>query len=284
MKTKNKTVSRIVSFLLVLILTSSFLFFTENSQLFNFFNTEQKVYITGFIGFGILILIVGVFLLIQTIKQYRTENEILQTEHADLGVYNKVRNPFYSSIFLISSGLLLLTSNFLSLAIIITNWLILTVLIIFTKESKRDDLSDKGYLKYMLKVNRLIPWFNQHFRIKSFNSKDQLYLEQAENFLNKELIAPVMGVYFPSFPKIFWFRSGICFVTEKGVGFYSYDVFRGHYGQLIAFDNISSFIYGRGTLGYSLQLQASNASINLFFIRKGDFEKIIYFIKRSTDL
>lgn len=104
MKTKNKTVSRIVSFLLVLILTSSFLFFTENSQLFDFFNTEQKVYITLFIGLGVLLIIVGVFLLFKTIKQYRTNHEILKTKHADLGVYNKGRNPFYASIFLISSG------------------------------------------------------------------------------------------------------------------------------------------------------------------------------------
>lgn len=284
MKMKNKTISRIVSLLLVGISTFSFLFLTINSHLLDFFNTEQKVYITLFIGLGILLIIVGAFLLIRTVKQHRTDHEILTMNHADLGVYNKVRNPFYSAIFLISSGLLLLTSNYLSLAIIGSNWLIFTVLIIFTKESKRDDRLDEDYLKYMLKVNRLIPWFNQYFTVKAFNSKDQLYLEQAEDFLDKEFIAPVMGVYFPSFPKILWFRSGICFVTEKGVGFYSYDVFRGHYGQLIAFDNISSFVYGRGMLGYSLRLQASNATINLYFIRKGDFEKITRYIKKGTNL
>lgn len=284
MKIKNNTFIRFVSLLLIGILTFSFLFLTKNSYLTNFFNTDQKLYITLFISLGILLVIVGIFLLIQTIKQSRTDDEILKTKHADLGVYNKVRNPFYSSIFLTSSGLLLMTSNFLALGIIGANWLILTTLIIFTKESKQDDRADESYLKYMLKVNRLIPWFNQYFTMKSFNSKDQLYLEQAENFLDKEFIAPVMGIYFPSFPKILWFRSGICFVTEKGVGFYSYDVFRGHYGQLIAFGNISSFVYGRSMLGYSLRLQASNASINLYFIRKGDFDQIIPYIKKRTNL
>lgn len=177
-----------------------------------------------------------------------------------------------------------MTSNFLSLVIIGINWLILTLLIIFSKELKRDDRSDEDYLKYMLKVNRLIPWFNQYFKIREFDSKDQIYLEQAEKFMDKEMIAPVMGVYFPSFPKILWFRKGISFVTEKDIAFYSYDVFRGHYGQLIAFDKISSFVYGRGMLGYSLRLQASNATINLYFIRKGNFEKIIHHIKRKTEL
>lgn len=284
MKIKNSSFIRFVSLLLIGILTFSFLFLTKNSHLTDFFNTDQKVYITLFLSLGILLIIVGVFLLMQTIKQSRTDDEILNTKHADLGVYNKVRNPFYSSVLLISSGLLLLTSNFLALGIIGVNWLILTTLIIFTKESKQDDRADESYLKYMLKVNRLIPWFNQYFTMRSFNSKDQLYLEQAENFLDKEFIAPVMGIYFPSFPKILWFRSGICFVTEKGVGFYSYDVFRGHYGQLIAFDQISSFVYGRSMLGYSLRLQASNASINLYFIQKGDFDQIIPYIKKRTNL
>ncbi|OLS02388.1 PH domain-containing protein [Tissierella creatinophila] len=284
MKIKNKRIGSFISLLLIGTLTFSFLFFTKSRHLFNFFNADQKLYITLFISLGILLIIVGFFLLIKTIKQSLTDDEISKTEHADLGVYNKVRNPFYSSIFLISSGSLLMTANFLSLGIIVTNWLILTTLIIFTKESKRNNPSDESYLKYMLKVNRLIPWFNQYFKIRSFNSKDQFYLEQAKDFLDKELIAPVMGVYFTSFPKILWFRRGICFVTEKGVGFYSYDVFRGHYGQLIAFDMISSFIYGRGMFGYSLRLQASNASINLYFIQKGNFEKITRYIKEKTNL
>lgn len=284
MQIKNKKISRFFSVLLVGILTFSFLFLSKNSQLTDFFNADQKPYIILFIGLGLLLILVGVSLLIKTIKQYRTDHEILKTKHDELGVYNKVRNPFYSSIFLISSGLLLMTANFLSLAVIGTNWLILTILIIFTKESKGDNHLNEGYLKSMLRVNRLIPWFNQYFKIKPFNSKDLLYLEQAENFLEKEFIAPVMGIYFPSFPKILWFRSGICFVTEKGVGFYSYDVFRGHYGQLIAFENISSFVYGRSMLGYSIRLQASNASINLYFIRKGDFEKITHYIKAQTNL
>lgn len=284
MKIKTRTISRFFSLAFIGILTFSFLFLVKNSQLFDFFNTKQKIYITLFISFGVLLLIVGIFLLIKTIRQYRTENEILATEHAELGVYNKVRNPVYSAIFLISSGLLLLTANFLSLGIIGINWLTLTILIIFNKETKREDRSNEDYLKYMLRVNRLIPWFNQYFKMRSFNLKDQLYLEQAGDFLNKELIAPVMGIYFPSFPKILWFRSGVCFVTEKGVAFYSYDVFRGHYGQLIAFDQISSLVYGRGMLGYSLRVQASNASINLYFIRKGDFEQIIHYIKNRTQL
>ena len=105
-----------------------------------------------------------------------------------------MRNPYYSSVFLISSGILLMTSNFLSFLIIGVNWLILTLVIITVKEAKYSNKSDTNYLKHVLRVNRLIPWFNQYFEINAFNSKDQIYLEQAGDFLNKELIAPVMGI------------------------------------------------------------------------------------------
>lgn len=284
MKTKNRKIYSTISLLFLGILTFSFLFLSTKSQLFDFFNADEKIYIALFVAIGILLIVSGFYLMIKTVKQVRSDKEIVKTKHADLGVYNKVRNPFYSSGLLITSGLLLMTTNFFALVIIGINWFILTLLIVFTKESMRNDQSEEAYLKYMLRVNRLIPWFNQYFKIRSFNSKDQLYLKQAEDFLDTELILPVMGTYFPSFPKILWFRSGVSFVTEKGVGFYSYDVFRGHYGQLIAFDNISSLVYGRGTLGYSLRIQASNASINLYFIRKGNFEKLIEYTKDRTNL
>lgn len=284
MKNKNRTIIRFVSTFLVGSLTLGFLYLANQTNLFTYFNMDEKIYIVLAVSFGVFLIALGLHLYIQTVKQFKTSKEISTAHQSDLGVYNKVRNPFYSSILLISSGLLLTSSNFLSLLIIAINWLILTSIIIFFKESKVTNASDNGYLKYMLKVNRLIPWFNQYFKIRNFDSMDQLYLEQAELFLNKELIAPVMGVYFPTFPKILWFRKGICFVTEKGIGFYSYDVFRGHYVQLIAYDKISSFVYGRGTLGYSLRIHASNTSINLYFIQKGNFEKFVNYTKKRTNL
>lgn len=284
MTIKNKKLSRFISLSIIAVLTLSYFYLYQTTDLFQFFNVDEKVTVLFFIGFGIFLVLIASYLLFKSIQQVRTESEILRADHGDLGVYNKVRNPFYSSLFLISSGFLLMTSNFLALVLIGINWLILTLLIIFIKESKRDDRSDEAYLKYMLKVNRLIPWFNQYFKIRSFNSEDQLYLKQAENFLSDEMIAPVMGIYFPSFLKFLWFRKGVCFATEKGIAFYSYDVFRGHYGQLIAYNKISSFIYGRGTLGYSLRIQSSNTSINLYFIRKGDVEKIIQYIRKRTHL
>ena len=283
MEIKNRRLTRFFSTLLVGFLTISFLFLSNRMNFFLFFKTDQKAYITFFVTFGVFLILLGIYLNIKTVKQFRTNKEISKTNHSDLGVYNKVRNPFYSSIFLISSGLLLTTINFLSLLVIGINWLFLTIVVIFLEESKVTHSSDSDYLKYMLRVNRLIPWFNQYFKIEKFNSKDEMYLEQAELFLNKELIAPVMGIYFPTFPRIFWFRKGFCFVTEEGIGFYSYDVFRGHYAQLIAYDKISSFVYARGTVGYSIRVYASNSSINLYFIQKGDFEKFVNTTKKRIN-
>lgn len=143
MKTKNRKIYSILSLFLIGILTFSFLFFSYKNHLFDFFKTGQKLYITMFISIGILLIIVGSVLAVKTFKQFRTEKEILKTKHSDLGVYNKVRNPVYSAVFLISSGLLLLTSNFVSIGIIGVNWLILTILIVFTKESRRKDRSNE---------------------------------------------------------------------------------------------------------------------------------------------
>ncbi|MGO1476427.1 methyltransferase [Alkalibacterium gilvum] len=254
--------------------------FFLSEQTNKLFDTDQIIYVVFFILLGLFFFFIGIYLSIKTFKQFRSNQEVLTTDHSNLGVYNNVRNPYYSSVFLISSGILLMTSNFLSFLIIGVNWLILTLVIITVKEAKYSNKSDTNYLKHVLRVNRLIPWFNQYFEINAFNSKDQIYLEQAGDFLNKELIAPVMGIYSLSLPKLFWFRKGVCFVSEQGISFYSYDVFRGHYGQLIAFDKISSFVYGRGTLGYSLKIHASNTSINLYFIKKGDVEEFIKFTKK----
>lgn len=266
------------------ILTAVFVYISEQTNRLAFFDTNQIFYRILLIIIGILLISIGLYLAMKTYKQFKPNNEVLITEHSDLGVYNNVRNPYYSSVFLISSGILLMTYNVLSILIITVNWLILTAVIINTKEANVSNKLDENYLKHVLRVNRLIPWFNQYFDIKEFNSKDHIYLEQAGDFLNKELIAPVMGIYSLSLPKLFWFRKGVCFVTEKGISFYSYDVFRGHYGQLIAFDKISSFVYGRGTLGYTLKIHASNTSINMYFIKKGNVEKFIEYTKQRISV
>ena len=91
MKIKSETVSRFLSLSFIGILTFSFLYLAGNSHLFDFFSTDQRIHIVLFMSIGFLLLNVGVVLSIKTFKQYRTENEILKTKHANLGVYNKVR-------------------------------------------------------------------------------------------------------------------------------------------------------------------------------------------------
>lgn len=284
MKNKKFKIIRTVTLLFIGLLTFLFIYLTKTSTLFDFFDNDQKVYILLFNVFGVLLTIAGIYITVKTIKQFRTEEEIVNTSHSHLGIYNNVRNPVYSSFFLVSSGLLLLTGNFFSLLVIGINWLIFTLVIVFLEEAKILKKNDKDYQKYMLRVNRLIPWFNQFFKIQNFSSEDEIYLKQAKEFLNKEMIAPIMGIYFLTLPKIFWLRKGISFATEKGIVFYSYDVFRGHYGQIISYDKISSFVYGRGTLGYSIRIQASNSSINLHLIRKGNAEEFITYAKDKIDI
>lgn len=209
---------------------------------------------------------------------------MVKNNHSNRGIYSNVRNPIYSSVFLFTSGLLLLTCNFLALLVIVLNWIIFTVVIVCLEEPKLIKSLDREYVEYTLQVNRLVPWFSQHFKPRDFSARDKILLENTAKFLDKEINAPVMGFYFLTLPKIFWFRKGICSVTDKEIGFYSYDVFRGHYGQLIPFEKISSFVYGRSNFGYSLRFHASNTSINLYFIQKGDFQKFVDHTKRKINL
>src|SRR5699024_11673654 len=152
------------------------------------------------------------------------------------GVYSNVINPIYSSVFLFSAGLLLTTRNFMSLFIIGLNWFIFTAVIIFIEEPRLIDKLDRDYIEYTIQVNRLIPWFSQHFKTREFTSKDKILLENAEKFFDKEIITPVMGIYFLTLTKIFWIRKGICFITDKEIDYYSYDVFRRHYDHLLSID------------------------------------------------
>ncbi|SHE33245.1 Protein-S-isoprenylcysteine O-methyltransferase Ste14 [Atopostipes suicloacalis DSM 15692] len=284
MKTKNLSFTRFCTSGGILMLTVFFLFLSRTTDLLVYFKSTQKIPNLLFILFGILFMGIGSFLGYKTKKQFKTDQEVVRGSHSSRGVYSNVRNPIYSSVFLFSTGVLLTTRNFLSLFIIGLNWFIFTAVIIFIEEPRLIDKLDRDYIEYTIQVNRLIPWFSQHFKTREFTSKDKILLENAEKFFDKEIITPVMGIYFLTLPKIFWFRKGICFITDKEIGFYSYDVFRGHYGQLIPFEKISSFVYGKSNAGYSLRFHASNTSINLYFIQKGDFKKFIEHTKERINL
>ncbi|MDO4481987.1 MAG: isoprenylcysteine carboxylmethyltransferase family protein [Bacillota bacterium] len=75
------------------------------------------------------------------------------------GVYSIVRNPCYSGIMLVCTGVLLISHNLWLLILPPIYWIAMTVLMKCTEEKWLYGLYGQEYLEYCKKVNRCIPWF-----------------------------------------------------------------------------------------------------------------------------
>lgn len=89
----------------------------------------------------------------------RIDNYIKENELCTNGIYSIVRNPCYSGIMLMCSGLLLFTNNVCLLILPLLYWLAMTLLMKNTEEKWLLDLYGESYSQYCKKVNRCIPWF-----------------------------------------------------------------------------------------------------------------------------
>ena len=75
------------------------------------------------------------------------------------GAYALVRNPIYSAILILCTGVLMIGGNVLFLILPFLYWAFLTVLIKHTEEKWLSELYGEEYKEYCKKVNRCIPWF-----------------------------------------------------------------------------------------------------------------------------
>lgn len=116
--------------------------------------------ITGFLIIGLVVFVLG-FLVwkaaafgSKSIDKYIQSNTLCTT-----GVYSIVRNPCYSGIMLMCTGLLVMAHNFWLLILPIVYWGAMTILMKCTEEKWLLDLYGQEYVDYCKKVNRCIPWF-----------------------------------------------------------------------------------------------------------------------------
>lgn len=116
--------------------------------------------IAGFIGIGFVIFLLGFFVWkaaaigSKSIDKYIESNTLCTT-----GVYSIVRNPCYSGIMLMCTGLLFMTHNLWLLILPFVYWLAMTILMKHTEEKWLLKLYGQEYVLYCKKVNRCIPWF-----------------------------------------------------------------------------------------------------------------------------
>ncbi len=126
----------------------------------------QRGTVTNGIGMAMMI-VLGVLFMVEgiliwrfaaigkdCIDQYIQRNELCQT-----GVYAVVRNPCYSGIMLLCTGILLAAHNVYLLPLPVIFWAAMTVLMKKTEERWLAELYGQAYTDYCKRVNRCIPWF-----------------------------------------------------------------------------------------------------------------------------
>ena len=86
---------------------------------------------------------------------------IISNKLCTMGIYAIVRNPCYSGIMLMCTGVLFIADNVILLILPFVYWLFMTVLMKNTEEKWLYALYGQEYLDYCKEVNRCIPWFRK---------------------------------------------------------------------------------------------------------------------------
>ena len=108
---------------------------------------------------GILLILFAVFLWVYAVIITKIDDGILQNHLVTTGAYALVRNPIYSAILILCTGVLMIGGNVLFLILPFLYRAFLTVLLKNTEEKWLSELYGEEYKEYCKKVNRCIPWF-----------------------------------------------------------------------------------------------------------------------------
>ena len=111
------------------------------------------------IFFGVLSILLGVTLWIQTVFLQKMVKAIKDNILLTKGVYAGVRNPIYSAFFFVFTGMLLIEANLWLLILPIVFWLYMTILLKLTEEKWLKEAFGQEYIEYCARVNRVFPWF-----------------------------------------------------------------------------------------------------------------------------
>ena len=83
-----------------------------------------------------------------------TENKLITT-----GVYGIVRNPVYSAVLLMCTGVICMANNLVLFLLPVICWIYMTISLKLTEEKWLANLYGQEYVEYCKRVNRCIPWF-----------------------------------------------------------------------------------------------------------------------------
>ncbi len=114
-----------------------------------------------FLVIGILLIVEAVILYTNAVFKVKIMDCIRQDKLLTTGAYSYVRNPIYSAVLLLCTGIILIARNYCLLFLPVLHWGYLTILLKTTEETWLRDFYGETYLEYCRKTNRCIPWFKR---------------------------------------------------------------------------------------------------------------------------
>ncbi|MDE6664734.1 MAG: isoprenylcysteine carboxylmethyltransferase family protein [Ruminococcus sp.] len=107
---------------------------------------------------GILLIIFSVVIWYNALFRAKIDDGIIGNKLITTGIYSFVRNPIYSALMFICTGVLLISGNVYFYLLFFFYWIFMTILLKRTEEKWLKNLYGKEYEEYCRRVNRCIPW------------------------------------------------------------------------------------------------------------------------------
>jgi protein-S-isoprenylcysteine O-methyltransferase Ste14 len=107
---------------------------------------------------GVVLILTGAVLWTGAVFISKINSKVEENKLVTTGIYAWVRNPVYSAIAIVLTGILCLYNNMFLLVMPFIYWLLLSI-IVRKEEAVLEEKFASEYLLYKSKVNRCIPWF-----------------------------------------------------------------------------------------------------------------------------
>ncbi|MCR5771709.1 MAG: isoprenylcysteine carboxylmethyltransferase family protein [Butyrivibrio sp.] len=106
---------------------------------------------------GAVFIMLGVLIWFFGAVKSDIDDNIIDNRLSTNGIFAYVRNPMYSGIWMMITGISCMWHNLFAIPVFLINWLILTVVLKQTEEKWLLSLHGAEYEEYKKHVNRLIP-------------------------------------------------------------------------------------------------------------------------------
>ncbi len=120
--------------------------------------TVEDVPKLAFIAAGCVLIVLGILIWYIGALRSGMDESIAENRLRTGGIYALVRNPMYSGVWFLGTGISLLWHNYFVLIAFFINWAIMTIVLKNTEEKWLTDLYGEEYEAYKERVNRCIPW------------------------------------------------------------------------------------------------------------------------------